>query len=363
MTDGLSLWAPIAHAVDLSVPPEHRRGIAVVGAGAIVDNAHLPAYRAAGLDVVGLLDVDADRAKQVASRHGIARAYGSLDELLDDAAVEVVDVAVVAEAQPDIVRAAVATGRHLLCQKPFAPDLTTARELVSLADRAGVRVAVNQQMRFEEGIAAARAIAQHGWLGELTAMTFHVDIATDFSAWDWLVSSERLEVSYHSIHYLDAIRSILGDPARAFCVGGRRPGQVPRGETRTMTTLVYENAVSAGLHVNHENITGDVRAHFRLDGSEGSVRGTLGLLYNYPHGRPDTIELNSRVLPTDGWLPYPVTRRWIPDAFVGPMSGLLRWIADGEEAPTSARDNLGTLALVDALYASQTTGQAQEVCP
>jgi len=259
------------------------------------------------------------------------------------------------------VRAAVSSGRHLLCQKPFAPDLRTARELVALADAAGVRVAVNQQMRFEEGIAAARAMVEQGWIGRPTAMTFHVDISTDFSAWDWLVESERLEVSYHSIHYLDAVRSILGDPRSVFCVGGRRPGQVPRGETRTMTTLVFDDGVSAGLHVNHENIAGDIGAHYRVDGSEGSVRGTLGLLYDYPHGRPDTVELHSRVLPTDGWLPYPVTRRWIPDAFVGPMAGLLRWVATGEEAPTSARDNLGTLALVDALYASQRSGRSQEV--
>ena len=361
MSSGLDLWRPVARAVDLSVPPEQRRGIAIVGAGAIVDNAHLPAYRAAELDVVGLLDLDADRAKDAATRHGIERVYRSLDELLDDDAVEVVDVAVVAAAQPAIVRAAVEAGRHLLCQKPFAPDLATARELVELADAAGVRMAVNQQMRFEEGIAVVRAIAEQGWIGELTAMTFHVDIATDFSTWDWLVESERLEVSYHSIHYLDAIRSILGDPRSVFCAGGRRPGQVPRGETRTMTTLVFDGGVSAGLHVNHENITGDVHAHYRLDGSEGSVRGTLGLLYDYPRGRPDTVEMMSRVLPTDGWLPYPVTRRWIPDAFVGPMSALLRWIATGEAAPTSARDNLGTLALVDALYASQATGRSQEV--
>lgn len=50
-------------------------------------------------------------------------------------------------------------------------------------------------------------------------------------------------------------------------------------------------------------------------------------LYDYPHGRPDTVELNSSVLPTDGWLPYPVTMRWIPDAFSGPMRALLADIA------------------------------------
>ncbi len=358
---GLELWAPIASAVDLAVPDEHRRGIALVGAGAIVDSAHLPAYAGAGLDVVGIYDVDQERARDVASRHGISRVYASLDEVLTDGSAEVLDVAVVAHAQPDIVRAGVLAGKHMLCQKPFAPDLATARELAGLGDDAGLCVAVNQQMRFEEGIAVARAIAEAGWIGEPTAMTFHVDICTDWTAWPWLVESERLEVSYHSIHYLDSVRSILGDPRSVFCVGGRRPGQLPRGETRTTTTLAYAGGVSAGLHVNHENVAGDSRAEFRLDGAEGSVRGTIGLLYDYPNGRPDTVELFSRVVPTDGWLAYPVTRRWIPDAFVGPMSELLRWIATGERAATASDDNLRTLELVDALYESMATGRSQEV--
>lgn len=358
---GLELWAPVAAAVDLRVPVEHRVPIAVVGAGAIVDVAHLPAYRAAGLEVVGIFDIDAERAADVAGRHGIPRVYASLEEVLADDRVQVIDVAVVATAQPDIVRAAVAAGKHLLCQKPFAPDLATAEELRDLADEAGVRVAVNQQLRFDEGVAVARAVAEAGWIGEPTAMTVHVDIATDFGAWPWLLVSDRLEIAYHSIHYLDAIRSILGDPETVFCAAGRRPGQDPAAETRTMSTLRFASGASAGLHVNHENIAGDVRAEFRLDGSAGSVRGTFGLLHDYPHGRPDTVELFSRVVPTDGWVPYPVTRRWIPDAFAGPMKGLLRWIATGETAPTAAADNVGTLRLVEALYASVASGQAEKV--
>jgi predicted dehydrogenase len=54
-----------------------------------------------------------------------------------------------------------------------------------------------------------------------------------------------------------------------------------------------------------------------------------------------------------------VTTRWIPDAFAGPMVALLRSIATGERAPTDAEDNLGTLALLEALYASIATGAAQ----
>ncbi|GAA3978706.1 Gfo/Idh/MocA family oxidoreductase [Actinomadura viridis] len=355
----LELFTPIAERARITVPEEHRRPIAVVGAGAIADVAHLPAYRAHGLTVRGVHDLDRDRAEEVASRHGVARVYGTLDELLADDEVEVVDIAVVPTAQAPIARAALAAGKHLLCQKPLAPTLAEAREITALGEAAGRCVAVNQQLRWDEGIAAARAMVQAGWIGTPTAMSFNVDITTDFSGWSWLKGSDRLEIMYHSIHYLDAVRSVLGDPVRVFAAAGRTPGQAVAGETRTMSTLLFEDGARAVLHVNHENRTGDARAEFRIDGDRGAIRGTLGLLYDYPHGRPDTLEVSSAAVPTDGWTPYPVTERWIPGAFAGPMAALLRWIAGGEPSPTAARDNLGTLALVEALYESIASGEAR----
>ncbi|MEO3885135.1 Gfo/Idh/MocA family oxidoreductase [Nonomuraea sp. B5E05] len=354
----IDVFAPIAAAAGLAVPAGHRLPIAVVGAGAIVDVAHLPAYRRAGLEVTGLFDLDAGRAAEVAGRHGVPRSYGSLEELLADERAAVVDIAVAPGAQPAIARAALAAGKHLLCQKPFAPDVATGQEIVELAAARGLKVAVNQQLRFDEGVAAARAMVRAGWIGEPTAMTFTVNIHTDWSAWDWLVSSERLEIVYHSIHYLDAIRSVLGDPELVFCTGSRTPGQVATGETRTMSTLVYPGDVRALVHATHENRTGDQEASFRIDGTEGAIKGTLGLLYDYPHGRPDTLAVNSRSLPTDGWLPYPVTTRWLPDAVAGPMGSLLRAIAEGGEPETSGADNLGTLRLIHALYRSMDKGES-----
>lgn len=128
-----------------------------------------------------------------------------------------------------------------------------------------------------------------------------------------------------------------------------------------MTTLLYADGRRAHINVNHENIVGDYEARFRIDGSAGSVRGTVGLLYDYPDGRPDTVEVNSSVLPTDGWLPYPVTSRWIPDAFAGPMRALLAEVAVGTPAPTTGADALQTLRVVEACYASVATGQVAAV--
>ena len=357
----LDILREIDEACRIGLAPEHRRPVAIVGAGAIVDVAHLPAYTGLGLEVAGIYDLDGARAAEVAGRHGVKVVYSSLDELLADPRAEVVDIAVVPHAQPAIARAALAAGKHLLCQKPFAPDLATAHELIDLAASGGTRIAVNQQLRFDEGIAAARAMVRAGWIGSPTAMSFTVNISTDWSAWDWLVTSPRLEIMYHSIHYLDSVRSILGDPVRVFATGSRTPGQLAAGETRTINTLIFDGDVRAVLHVTHENRTADAEALFRIDGNQGSVKGTLGLLYNYPHGRPDTLEVYSSALPTDGWLPYPVTTRWIPDAFGGPMASLLRSISTGEQPATAAADNIRTLALVHALYESMDSGEAVTV--
>lgn len=355
----LDKLAPIAACCDLAIAPEHRLGVGIVGAGAIVDNAHLPAYLGAGLRIHGLFDLDAERAQTVAARHGVPVA-DSLDALLADPQVQVVDIAVVAEAQGEIARAAIAAGKHVMCQKPLAPTLEDAADLIARARDAGVQVAVNQQLRFEEGVAAARAMVEHGWIGEPTAFSVDVNVATDWGAWPWLVTSPRLEIMFHSIHYVDAIRSVFGDPERVFCAHSRRPGQLAQGETRTMTTMTFPDGRVALIHSNHENLAGDQVAAYRIDGAEGSIKGTFGLMYDYPHGRPDTLEVLSKALPTDGWLPYPVTTRWIPDAFAGPIGSLMRAAAGGPPPRTAAADNVKTLAVVEALYRSAESGEAVE---
>jgi predicted dehydrogenase len=353
--------AAVADEVNPSVRPGTARPIAIVGAGAIVDVAHLPAYRAGALEVVGLTDLDLVRAAAVAARHGVSRVYHDLAELLADDEVEVVDIAVPGPAQPSIAERALRSGRHVLAQKPFAPDAATGRRLADLADEVGVGLAVNQQLRFDEGIAAAHAMMRRGWLGEVYRVIIDVRIHTDWSAWPWLLTTPRLEISNHSIHYHDIVRWFLGEPRTVFCAGGRAPGQAAVGETSTITSYLFASGARALVQADHNAAGTEPTATFRIEGTEGVIRGTLGLLYDYPHGRPDTLEIRSSVLGTDGWLTYPVSRRWVPDAFLGPMASLLDHVGGGPVPVTSAHDNVRTLELVDAIYASQATGEAQRV--
>jgi predicted dehydrogenase len=345
-------FADVSGYCRLEIPESHRLPIAIVGAGGIVDGAHLPAYRLAGLEVVGITDVNQDRAREVANKHGIRHVYANLDELLADSRVAVVDIAVPMPQQPAIFRAAVAAGKHILAQKPFTDSPETARELAALADASGLVAAVNQQLRFDEGIAAAHRMVELGWLGELTSFSLSVNVFTDWSQWEWAQAMERLEIMVHSIHYHDAVRWLMGEPQSVYCVAGRVPGQYPIGETRTVSTYTFEGGATAIVSANHMNPGGDNTAEFRIEGTGGAIRGTLGLMYDYPDGRPDTLEVTSTVVPTDGWVPYPVTLRWFPHAFIGTMGSVLEAIATGSVPRSSVNDNVKTVELVDALYRS-----------
>ena len=117
----------------IPLPPRSDYGIGIVGCGGIVNYAHLPAYRANGLRVLACFDQNREAAEKTAREHGIPSVAGSLDELLADPSVEIVDIAVTPEAQGDVALKAISAGKHLLCQKPLSTDYSQAVTVVKAA--------------------------------------------------------------------------------------------------------------------------------------------------------------------------------------------------------------------------------------
>ena len=169
-----------------------------------------------------------------------------------------------------------------------------------------------------------------------------------------------MEIMFHSIHYIDTLRYLLGDPAYVFTSGSRAPGETTQAETKTLTTWEYNSSLQVLIDVCHTTWQDDPYAIFRFEGTEGVIKGTIGLMYNYPAGRPDTLEFMSKRNP-GYWFSARLDSMWIPDAFVGPMASLMRAIESGSEPETSGRDNLRTLQVVFAEYRSMAEKRA--VCP
>jgi predicted dehydrogenase len=336
------------------LPSKTDYGIGFVGTGGIVQYAHIPAYRKAGFNMVACYDVNHETAQRVAEQHSIPKVYNSLDELLADPEVQIVDIAVPPWEQLKVVERVAAAGKHMLCQKPLSDKFDEAVKIVEIARKAGVKQAINQQMRWDAGIRASKHLIEAGIIGQPTDAQIQVSVATPWHMWPWLASAPRLEVQYHSIHYLDAMRYLFGDPEWVTSRHARyaKQGDV-KAETKTITILDYASGLQVMVAVNHYNQWAEPSAIFRFIGTEGAIDGTIGLMYNYPTGRPDTLEITSNQFGQGVKVKPTLDEMWIPDAFVGTMASLMEAIeTDTQPVDNSTEDNMNTLRVVNAAYIS-----------
>ena len=332
-------------------PPCTDVGVALVGCGGIVNDGHLPAYLAHGVKIVGCFDLDLHTAERTASHFGIHKVYRSLEEVAADPDCRIVDIAVPPSAQPDIVSLLANAGKNLLCQKPLGEDLSAAAGVVQTAADAGVILAVNQQFRWSPVIWAVQQMLQRGYVGKVTDVQVIESTHTPWALWPWLARLPRLDVTYHSIHYLDAVRAILGDPDWITSRHSRPPDQdAVLGESKTVTVLDYDAGLQAIVAVNHNDISRRPLGSLRILGTRGIVTGTLGSSIDYSAAVADTITVETQSATSNG--PIELPGKWMPDAFIGPMSSLITAVKEGTPPVTSGADNLRTMRMVDAAYLS-----------
>ena len=352
-----SIPAFVQTALARRLPAKTDYGIAFIGCGGIVNYGHIPAYKASGFHLIGGYDRNPEAAQKTAQTHGLEKVYGSLEELLADPAVQIVDVAVLPEEQPAIVRKVVAAGKHLLCQKPFSVDYAEAVAMAGLAQQAGVKIAVHQQFRWSSIVQAVRALLAEGWMGDLLDVQIQVSIQTPWDMWPWIAAQPRLEVLFHSIHYLDSLRYLFGEPELITSRHAKHSAQAAKGETKTISTWEYANGLQILIAICHFDWSPGLYSLFRVLGTDGLIEGTIGTNYDYPDGRSDTLKFTSRSQPERDFSAT-LPGKWIPDAFYGPMASLMEAIQTDGSPVTSAEDNLGTLRVVEAAYRSAREGRS-----
>jgi predicted dehydrogenase len=329
--------------------PRYPRPIVLIGAGGIARDAHLPAYRAAGFDVAGVFDVDAARARSVAQAWSIGKVFESLDEALSQREV-VFDVAAPAAVHESIV-AQMPEGAWVLLQKPFGLDLEQATRLLAACEKQRLKAAVNFQLRFAPMMLAVRDALQRGLLGELLDVEVHLNLATPWHLFPHLKADKRVEIVSHSIHYLDVIRALLGEPDGVFARSFTYPGS-GLADTRTSAILDYGQTLRCTLSLNHHHDFARrfQDASFRFEGVKGVAVVKLGVLLNYPEGEPDELWFCAR---GGEWSQVPLAGGWFPHAFIGTMANLQRFASGEDERLVSGVDDAWrTMALVEACYRS-----------
>jgi predicted dehydrogenase len=192
-----------------------RIGAAVIGTG-FIGAVHLSTLRRLGIPIVGVLGSSASRGAERAQALGVAKAYGSLDELLADPAVQVVHVTSPNVAHYPQVKAILAAGKHVICEKPLAMTSAQSAEMVQMARASGKVAAVCYNTRFYPLNQHAHGMMRAGDLGDLRLITghFHQDWLAKETDWNWRLEASEggplRSVSDIGTHWVDLTNFITG---------------------------------------------------------------------------------------------------------------------------------------------------------
>ena len=334
--------------------------IGAIGAGFIMRDVHLAAYEEAGFNVVAIASRTPANARACAELRGIGRVHDDWRDLLADPEVEIVDIAFPPHLQLGIVREAVQHADHIkgiLAQKPVATNLADAAEIVRLCDEAGITLAVNQNMRYDHSMRALKTLLDRGYLGEpvVAQITMHAR-----PHWqEFIKGYDRVAMLNMSIHHLDVYRFLFGDPERILVSVRTDPRtEFPHTDGMAFSILEYPNQFRA-VAIDNCFTWVDHGIEWRVEGTEGVAKGTIGWP-DYPAGSPSTIDFTTKRQP-NYWFQPRWEERWFPQAFIGTMGQLMRALEEGTEPELSGRDNLKTMALIEAAYLSASEGRAVEL--
>lgn len=347
---------PIKYKPEL---PTTKQPIIIIGAGGIVADAHLPAYKIAGFEVYGIVNRTRERAQKLADRFGIPHVFNSLAEAVEQAPANVVyDLTVMPNQYIEMLKQ-LPDESAVLIQKPMGDDFVQAKEILALCRAKKFKAAINFQLRFAPFAAAAKHLIDQGLIGELYDMEVRVTIKTPWEIFPHVIVHPRLEIQYHSIHYVDLIRSFLGDPERVLAKTLKHPAK-ELSSSRSTILFDYGDTMHAVINTNHDHDFGPAHqeSYIKWEGTKGAIKAKMGLLMDYPHGVPDVFEycILAEGKPPE-WKTVQLEGSWFPEAFIGTMANLMRFNeGTDQELHTSVEDVIKTMAVVESAYQSSDGG-------
>lgn len=321
---------------------------ALLGASDIAATRMVPAFRAAGHDVVIVQSGSPEWASAYAGTHGIPASTTSVQEAVDRADVDAVYVSSVNDRHRAQVQAAAAAGKHVLAEKPLALTVADALAMVSACDVAGVVMATNHHLPASPTHRTIKRLVCEGAVGQVRAIhvSHAVGLPDRLRTWrvdDPVGGGVVLDVFVHDIA---AVAAVIGGRARRVASIGRGGREVPDS---VVSVVDWEGDVIVETHDAYDNF--HLPTYFEVLGTEGAIRAT-GCMTGDPTGEvllfkdleSTSVDVGPR---TDLYLATTL-------AFADAVAGV-------GEPIVSGHDGVRSLAVALAAMESLTTGCVQEV--
>lgn len=328
--------------------------VGLIGAGSIARTAHLPAYAEWGIPVVAVASRMREDARRIAEDFGIPRVHHTVDDLLADPDVAVVDIATGPADRVNLIESAVAAGKHVLAQKPLLTgeaEIPRLERVLQGARERGIRVAVNQNARWAPAWRLATLLLRDGAIGDVVGVTHLHDKPLPPLAGTPFDDVPHMLIADYLVHWIDITRCWLeGSRAVTVTASDGRVAAQP-AEARNPWQADVSLRVSSGATAAIR-IVGDVRTRtggcpFWIHGTEGTIRGSVLL-------GSDAVELEREGTTTR----YALDGQWFTDGFAGAMGELLCAVAEDRDPENSADHVLATVRLGLAAVASAAAGGA-----
>ena len=331
--------------------------LACIGAGYFA-RFHLEAWqRIPGVELSAICDRDLSRAQEFAKTFRVPNVYGDVADLLAGEELDLVDIITPPESHAAISRVVAQQGIDMICQKPLAPTLAEAREMVEFAGRAGVRLLVHENWRFQPWYRKVRELLDRGVLGDrLHTIYFRMRTGDGWGEEAYLGrqpyfrTMPRLLIYETGIHFIDTFRYLAGEVKSVFA-DLRKLNPVIRGEDAGLVFFEFENGTRGVFDANRYNESNASNSRYTfgellVEGSRGSIRlDTEGRL---------TVQLLGE---TEKEVSYPHDRKgFASDCVFHTQSHLVDCLRCGASCENEGRDYLANLVVQEAIYRSAQTG-------
>src|ERR1700744_516220 len=265
-------------------------GFGVVGAG-VIGAFHAAAIAMVpGARLVAVTDVDPDRAKALAGRHGAVVAP-DLDALVARDDVDVVAVCVPSGQHAAVGVRAAAAGKHLVVEKPIDVSLDAADRLIAAAAAAGVTISGVSQHRFDPGVVELRRLIDSGALGRLllgqaSTKWWRGQEYYDSAGWRGTWAMDGGALMNQGIHYADLLRWCLGPVAEVSAVTVTQAHDMEAEDCALATVRFTSGAV--GTITATTSVVPGFPERLEISGTQGSAIVEDGVLvYREARGGPE----------------------------------------------------------------------------
>ena len=326
--------------------------IAILGAGSIVQNAHLPAWQAQpDAEVVAIVDIRPDVAERVAREHGIPRWATDYHEVLADPAVDVVDLCLPHHLHAPVAIDCLRAGKHLLIEKPIALDLDSARQMARAADEHGRVLMVGENWRYAPATVEAERLIRGGAVGTpfLLKAAMEFDFRPQEEQGNWRLQRDQAGGGVlldSGIHTMAVARAVMGEMTEVTAFRGKQvwPELAPSEDTLGLLARFADGSIGV-LDFTWRAQREHYYFAFEVLGTEATVSFDIG-----------TGEL---ALTRDGQReerPQPRS-----SGFQEEIRHLLDCLRDGTRPRTAGLEEARTLAAILAAYRSVESRRTEPV--